>query len=165
MSSSLNSLIYYQWYYKNTPLQYRITRLLIRFSASSSDEHNRSQGMLNRIRESKSLDPLPIGLGKPNIPTDLIDRFLQSTRRSTKSLENCDRCGDIKIIAIPDDKLTNNNFPNGNLLNARLNLDDGIPGVEDVEAPLLDGSQNPSIVRKRGGSAIDNVPDNEFLKR
>lgn len=121
--------------------------------------------MLNKIRESKSLDPIPMGLGKPNKPMDLVDRFLQSTRRSTKSLENCDRCGEVQIIAIPDDKLTNNNFPNGNLVNVPPNLDETNTCLEDVQAPLLDATQNPSIVRRRGGSAIDDVPDNDFLKR
>lgn len=121
--------------------------------------------MLNRIRESKSLDPIPIGLGKPSKPLDLIDKFLQSTKRSTKSLENCDRCGEIQIIAIPDDKLTNNNFPNGNVVNAPINIEETNTCLEDVQAPLLDTTQNPSMVRKRGGSAVNDIPDSDFMKR
>lgn len=136
------------------------------FSASSSDDHNKSQGMLNRTRESKSLDPIPVGLDKPNKPLDLIDKFLQSTRRATKSLENCQRCGEIQIIAIPDDKLTNNNFPNGNLMNSvPLPSYESNPCLEDVQVPLLNATKNPSIVRKRGGSTVDDIPDNDFLKR
>ncbi|KAJ8964720.1 hypothetical protein NQ314_004685 [Rhamnusium bicolor] len=129
--------------------------------ASSSDEHNKSQGMLNKIRESKSLDPLPIG--KNNKAMDLIDKFLRAPSRSTRSLENCDKCGEIQIIAIPDDKLMNNNFPNGNLVN--IPPDDTNNFIEDVQVPLLNTTQNPAIIRRRGGSAVDDIPESDFSKR
>ncbi|XP_074026495.1 receptor-type guanylate cyclase Gyc76C isoform X3 [Leptinotarsa decemlineata] len=129
--------------------------------ASSCDEHQKSQGLLNRIKESKSLDCLP--LRKSNKPSDLIEKFLKGQRRSAKSLENCDKCGEVQIFAIPEDKLMNNNFPNGNLVN--------IPsycaksGLEDVHVPLLNPTQHPVIVRRRGGSAIDDTSESEFSKR
>lgn len=129
--------------------------------ASSSDEHNKSQGMLNRIRESKSLDPLPVG--KNNKAIDLIDKFLKGPNRSTRSLENCDKCGEIQIIAIPDDKLMNNNFPNGNLVN--IPPDNTSSYKEDAQVPLLNATQNPVIVRRRGGSAVDDIPESDVSKR
>ncbi|KAJ8947966.1 hypothetical protein NQ318_021064, partial [Aromia moschata] len=128
--------------------------------ASSSEEHSKSQGMLNRVRESKSLDPLPIG--KNSKAMDLIDKFLKAPARSTRSLENCDKCGDIQIIAIPDDKLMNNNFPNGNLVN--ITTDDTNNYMEDVQVPLLNTPQNPAMIRRRGTSAIDDIPESEFSK-
>ncbi|KAG5888051.1 hypothetical protein JTB14_032859 [Gonioctena quinquepunctata] len=130
--------------------------------ASSCDEPQKSQGMLNRMRECKSLDRLPLRRNS-NKPSDLIDRFLRGNNRSTKSLENCDKCGEIQIFAIPEDKLMNNNFPNGNLVN--LPADFVNSGLEDVQMPLLDPTHNPVIVRRRGGSAVDDVIESEFSKR
>lgn len=117
--------------------------------------------MLNRIRESKSLDPLP--MAKHNQALNLIDRYLKGPTRSTRSLENCDKCGEIQIIAIPDDKLMNNNFPNGNLVN--IPPDDTNNYIEDVQVPLLNTTENPAIIRRRGGSAVDDIPESEFSKR
>ncbi|CAG9815672.1 unnamed protein product [Phaedon cochleariae] len=131
--------------------------------ASSCDEQQQqqrcSQGVLEeRGKVSKSLDPLPFMRG--NKATDLIERFLRGQRRSTRSLDNCDKVGDIQIIAIPDDKLANNNFPNGNALPS-----EGGGCLEDVQVPLLNPTFNePVIVRRRGGSAVDDVPD-YFPKR
>ncbi|KAJ8981638.1 hypothetical protein NQ317_000866 [Molorchus minor] len=135
-------------------------RRILSSIASSSDEYNKSQGMLNRMRESKSLDPLPIGKHKA---IELIDKFLKAPTRSARSLENCDKCGDIQIIAIPDDKLMNNNFPNGNLVN--ITLDETNNYMEDVQVPLLNANQNPAIIRRRGGSAVDDIPESDFSKR
>lgn len=137
------------------------TRRILSSIASSSDEHSKSQGMLNRIRESKSLDPLPIG--KHNQALNLINRYLKGPTRSTRSLENCDKCGEIQIIAIPDDKLMNNNFPNGNLVN--IPPDDTNNYIEDVQVPLLNTTENAAIIRRRGGSAVDDIPESEFSKR
>ncbi|XP_018562246.1 receptor-type guanylate cyclase Gyc76C isoform X2 [Anoplophora glabripennis] len=137
------------------------TRRILSSIASSSDEHSKSQGMLNRIRESKSLDPLPIA--KHAQALNLIDRYLKGPTRSTRSLENCDKCGEIQIIAIPDDKLMNNNFPNGNLVN--IPPDDTNNYIEDVQVPLLNTTENPAIIRRRGGSAVDDLPESEFSKR
>lgn len=127
--------------------------------ASSSDEHNKSQGMLNKIRGSKSLDPLPLAKNK-QAAVDLIGQFINVPKRSTRSLENCDKCGgDIQIIAIPEDKLMNNNFPNGNLVN-------DVGYREDVEAPLLAVPQNITMMRKRGGSNVDDgLGENDNSKR
>ncbi|CAG9761048.1 unnamed protein product [Ceutorhynchus assimilis] len=126
--------------------------------ASSSEEPHKSFGGLNKIREFKSLDPLPLLGRKSNKPPDLIDAFLQGRRRSTKSLDNCDKCGDIQIIAIPTDKMVNNNFQNGNLLNVMPEEMHGF--IEDAQVPLLSPPkvQNPVIVRRRGGSDF-----NDFL--
>ncbi|CAH1099339.1 unnamed protein product [Psylliodes chrysocephalus] len=128
--------------------------------ASSCDEHQRSQGMLNRIRESKSLDPLPFFKG--NKPSELMERFLNGERKSTRSLESCEKCGEIQIIALPEDKMTNNNFPNGNLF-PQENVHHY---MEDVQAPLLNAvQQNIASIRRRGGSAVDDLPESEFSKK
>lgn len=123
--------------------------------ASSSDEQKKSQNMLNKIRESKSLDPLPIRT-KPE-PEE--GKPLDVGKRSTRSLENCDKCGEVQIIAIPEDSLINNNFPNGNIMPP-----DELNYMEDVQVPLLNTTQHP-IVRRRGGSAIDDTLQNNTSKR
>lgn len=118
--------------------------------ASSCDEPSKSQGALNKVRESKSLDPLPVVKTK-NL--HIANMYHQAAKRSTRSLENCDKCGDIQIIAIPQDKLLNNNFPNGNIID--ISQDDNV-SLEDVQVPLLHGDINPTIVhRKRCGSGTD----------
>lgn len=133
--------------------------------ASSSDEHNRSQCMLNKVRESKSLDPLPVV--RNNRPIDLIGQFLRVPRRPTKSLENCDKCGDtIQIIALPEDKMINNNFPNGNLANISL-ISDENNYAEDAQSPLLNPTTQPvpAIIRRRGGSGFEEPVENDASKR
>ncbi|XP_019756594.2 receptor-type guanylate cyclase Gyc76C isoform X1 [Dendroctonus ponderosae] len=126
--------------------------------ASSSEEPHKSYGGLNKVRESKSLDPLPFVARPATTAKDLIDSFLTGRKRSTKSLDNCDKCGEIQIIAIPKDKMVNNNFPNGNLLNMPQEEQHGF--IEDAQVPLLKPPkvQNPLIVRRRGGSDV-----NKFL--
>ncbi|XP_057667312.1 receptor-type guanylate cyclase Gyc76C-like isoform X1 [Diorhabda carinulata] len=141
------------------PEENKKQRRVLSSIASSCDEHQRSQGMLNRIRESKSLDPLPFT--KSNKPSELFDKFLKGDRRSRRSLENCDKIGEIQIIALPEDKLLNNNFPNGNLLNFPR---DNVYG-EDVQAPLLNIANHPVSIRKRGGSAVDDLPESDFSKK
>lgn len=119
--------------------------------ASSSDEH-KSQGMLNRIRESRSLDPLPLAKIKQLDVAPVINM-----PRSTKSLDNCENCGDVQIIAIPEDKLLNNNFPNGNVTRHEDNS-----WLEDVEVPLLNPTQQKQIsVRRRGGSTFNDCFEND----
>ncbi|RZC33646.1 guanylate cyclase 32E [Asbolus verrucosus] len=127
--------------------------------ASSSDEQKKSQNMLNKIRESKSLDPLPLVRNKPETVVD--GKPLEFRKRSTRSLENCDKCGEVQIIAIPDDKLINNNFPNGNILSVPAEENNYI---EDVQVPLLNTTQHP-IVRRRGGSGIDDTLQNNTSKK
>lgn len=131
--------------------------------ASSCDEHNKSQGALNRVRESKSLDPLPLAKKQPG---DRSNQLLQLLRRSTKSLEdNCDRCGggDIKIIAIPD-TMINNNCPNGNVVN--ISHEDNISFIEDADVPLLSQMPNPMIVhRRRIGSGGEEALEDQASKR
>lgn len=129
--------------------------------ASSSDEHNKSQGMLNKIRESKSLDPLPLVKSKQ---LELPNKFLQTIKRSTKSLENCEKCGDIRIIAVPDNRLINNNFPNGNVVN--ITTEDNISLIEDAEVPLLSKNPNPMVVhRRRRGSDGEDLTEEQSTKR
>lgn len=132
-------------------------RRILSSIASSSDEPHKSFGVLNKIRESKSLDLLP-SVKKTNTPIDLIESFLTGKKRSVRSLDNCDKCGDIQIIAIPKDKMVNNNFPNGNLLN--MTQEDHHSFNEDAQVPLLNPPkvQNPVIIRRRGGSDF-----NDFL--
>ncbi|CAG9834118.1 unnamed protein product [Diabrotica balteata] len=138
------------------------TRRVLSSIASSCDEHQRSQGMLNKIRESKSLDPLPVS--KTNKASDLLDKFLNGGRRSMRSLENCDKISEIQIIALPEDKMINNNFPNGNLLNIPRETIN-VYG-DDVQSPLLNiNNQIPVTIRRRGGSAVDDMPESEFSKK
>lgn len=87
----------------------------------------------------------------------MIDSFLKGNKRSTRSWDNCDKCGDIHIIAIPTDKMVNNNFPNGNLLNMTQEEQHGF--IEDAQVPLLNPPkvQNPVIVRRRGGSDFNDA--------
>lgn len=115
--------------------------------------------MLNKIRESKSLDPLPLIKKQREIPCKF-----QETRRSTRSLENCDKCGDIQIIAVPDNKLINNNFPNGNVI--VVPNEDEVSLHEDADAPLL--SHNPQAVivhRRRRGSEPEELMEEQNTKR
>lgn len=129
--------------------------------ASSCDEHSKSQGMLNRIRESKSLDPLPSIRAKQ---LGLPKHFMQVVKRSAKSLDNCDKCGDVQIIAVPENKLMNNNFPNGNIVN--ISNEDNISLIEDVEVPLLNKKQNPTIVhRRRRGSDPEDSAEEQITKK
>ncbi|XP_050310178.1 receptor-type guanylate cyclase Gyc76C-like [Anthonomus grandis grandis] len=121
--------------------------------ASSSDEPHKSWGVLNKIRESKSLDPLPAAnaatTGRTSkSPLDLIDSFLKGRKRSAQSLiEDWDNQKEIQIIAIPKDKMVNNNFPNGNLLS--MTREEQLGFIEDAQVPLL---KPPLVVRHRGGS-------------
>lgn len=128
--------------------------------ASSSDEHTKSQCMLHKIRESKSFDPLPF-VRKPN---EIVNKFVYTPKRSTRSLENCDKCGDIQIIALPENKLNNNNFPNGNVVN--LSDEDNTVLMEDVEVPLLHSDINPTVVhRRRRPSGSDEGIEEHTSKR
>lgn len=126
--------------------------------ASSSDEQKKSQVLLNKIRESRSLDPFPLARNK--LEASCEEKFLKPCR-STRSLENCDKCGEIQIFAIPEDKLINNNCPNGNVLN--LPLEEAY--CEEVDVPLLNTAQQVAIVRRRGGSGFDDVLPNNSSKR
>lgn len=129
--------------------------------ASSCDEPSKSQGALNKVRESKSLDPLPLVKTKN---FQIANMFLHPAKRSTRSLENCDKCGDIQIIAMPEDKLFNNNFPNGNIID--ISQDDNVSVVEDVQVPLLHSDINPIIIhRKRCGSGMDESNEELISKK
>lgn len=124
--------------------------------ASSSDDH-KSQTMLNKIRESKSLDSLPVIRCRER---GISNQLLQFLKRSTRSLENCDKCGNFKIFAIPENKFVNNNFPNGNVVNVE--HDDTRSVKEDVEEPLLHNTIiNPTIVHRRkiGNGTEDSIED------
>ncbi|KAL1497774.1 hypothetical protein ABEB36_008675 [Hypothenemus hampei] len=133
--------------------------------ASSSEEPHKSIGGLCKIRESKSLDLLPFTMKPANKPLDLLDSVRNCKRRSTKSLDNCDKCGDIQIIAIPKDKLVNNNFPNGNLLNMTPE-EQQHNFIEDAQVPLLNPPKvhNTLIIRRRGGSDFNDFPGNDYSK-
>ncbi|XP_060527636.1 receptor-type guanylate cyclase Gyc76C-like isoform X2 [Cylas formicarius] len=131
--------------------------------ASSSEEPCRGAGPVGLVREAKSLDALP----RQNRQFDLIDSFLRGgRRRSARSLENCHRYpgGGIQIIAIPTDKLANNNFPNGNLAS----IVDEVTFPEDAQVPLLNPQRARDapavVVRRRGGAELDD-PDTERHKR
>ncbi|XP_076266824.1 receptor-type guanylate cyclase Gyc76C-like isoform X1 [Rhynchophorus ferrugineus] len=132
-------------------------RRILSSIASSSDEPNKSRCTLNKVRESKSLDPLPVARRSTTTAEELLRSFISGTKRSTRSLDNCDKCGQtIQIIAIPKDKMVNNNFPNGNLIGNP----EEYPGfVEDAQVPLLTPLRvdNP-IIRRRGGSDINDLP-------
>ncbi|XP_066155671.1 receptor-type guanylate cyclase Gyc76C-like isoform X2 [Euwallacea fornicatus] len=133
--------------------------------ASSSEEPYKSVSGLSKVRESKSLDLLPLNVHQANQPVDLLDAFLKGKKRSTRSLDNCDKCGgEIQIIAIPKDKMVNNNFPNGNLMN--LTQEEPYCYVEDAEVPLLNPPkmQNSVIVRRRGGSDFNDLPTSDCSK-
>ncbi|XP_044753115.1 receptor-type guanylate cyclase Gyc76C-like isoform X2 [Coccinella septempunctata] len=120
--------------------------------ASSCDESNRSQ--LIKIRESRSLDPIP---PTKNKILDPINKLLRSNR-STRSLDNCEKGSKIQIIAITDENLVHN-YANGNVL-ACSNEDNSL--MEDVQIPLLNtNAANPTIIRKRGGNGFEDIIDNE----
>ncbi|XP_030761809.1 receptor-type guanylate cyclase Gyc76C-like isoform X2 [Sitophilus oryzae] len=135
-------------------------RRILSSIASSSDEPHKSRNTLNKVRESKSLDPLPLVRRPTATASELIENFIRGTKRSTRSLDNCEKCGgDIQIIAIPKDKLVNNNIRNGNLLTTQ---EEQLLGafVEDAQMPLLTPPQipNPVVVRRRGGSDVNDFP-------
>ncbi|XP_045475600.1 receptor-type guanylate cyclase Gyc76C-like isoform X2 [Harmonia axyridis] len=124
--------------------------------ASSCDESNRSQ--MIRVRESRSLDPLPPA---KNRALDQIGKLLRSNR-STRSLDNCDKNSEIKIIAIIDENL-DTNYANGNVL-VGSNEDNSL--MEDVQMPLLNTpAANPAIVRKRGNEFEDTINNDDKSKR
>ncbi|XP_018335565.1 receptor-type guanylate cyclase Gyc76C [Agrilus planipennis] len=120
--------------------------------ASSCDEPVKSQGFLNKIRESRSLDPLPLVKTKQK---ELSSQFIEALRRSTRSLENCDKYGEVQIIAIPEDRLVNNNFPNGNVLNPQQQEEDFCL-KEDVKEPLLQSNPNTTILHRRKANDAGN---------
>ncbi|KAF5298140.1 hypothetical protein FQA39_LY02564 [Lamprigera yunnana] len=133
-------------------------RCVLSSIASSSDDH-KSVTVLNKIRESKSLDALPLVKNREKV---MSQQLLQLLKQNTKSLENCDKCGgNFKIIAIPDNRFTNNNFPNGNVVN--LKCSDRT--VEDVEQPLLHQIVSPTIIHRRKiGNGMDDE-DEHMLKK
>ncbi|KAB0795504.1 hypothetical protein PPYR_12343 [Photinus pyralis] len=131
-------------------------RRILSSIASSSDDH-KSLTMLNKIRESKSLDSLPVV--KPH-ERAISQQLLQLLKPNTRSLENCDKCGNFKIIAIPDDKLVNNNFPNGNIVNMK---PDDRRAKDDVEEPLLQHTAPSIIHRRKIGNGTDE--DNEYTSK
>lgn len=138
------------------------SRRLLSSIASSSDEPTRSQGLLNKLRESKSLDPLPVVKVKQ---TNLPQLFLKVPGRSTKSLdiETCDKCllSPQPFNDIVHQMVNNNSCPNGNIV--RVSREDCASLEEDAEAPLLHSNPNPTIVHRRkvgngtddGGNAED----------
>lgn len=131
--------------------------------ASSSDEHSKSQGMLNKVRESKSLDPLPLVNNKLiENSTELLPVVV---KRSTRSLENCDKCGEgIQIIAIPENRLVNNNFPNGNIVN--ISQEENLNFIEDAQVPLLNPTTNVMVLhRRRVGSGGEDTLEEHASKR
>lgn len=131
--------------------------------ASSSDEHSKSQGMLNKVRESKSLDPIP--LISSNKLIEKSTELLPVVKRSTRSLENCDKCGDgIQIIAIPENRLVNNNFPNGNIVN--ISQEENLNFIEDAQVPLLNPTTNVMVLhRRRVGSGGEDTLEEHASKR
>lgn len=130
--------------------------------ASSSDEHSKSQGMLNKVRESKSLDPLPL---VHNRLLEKSNELLPFIKRSTRSLENCEKCGDnIQIIAIPENRLLNNNFPNGNIVN--ISQEENVNFIEDAQVPLLNPTTNAMVLhRRRIGSGGEDTAEEQASKR
>lgn len=118
--------------------------------------------MLNKVRESKSLDPLPL------VNNKLMEKsteLLPVTKRSTRSLENCDKCGDgIQIIAIPENRLVNNNFPNGNIAN--ISQEENLNFIEDAQVPLLNPTTNAMVLhRRRVGSGGEDALEEHPSKR
>ncbi|XP_022917682.1 receptor-type guanylate cyclase Gyc76C-like [Onthophagus taurus] len=135
------------------------TRRVLSSIASSCDEPCKSQ-IIPKVRESKSLDILPV-IKRPF----LFSGRRTDSKRSTKSLEeSCEKCGDIQIIAIPTNRLVNNNFANGNMFGL---TEQNTSSLDDVEEPLLNSrGLNPTIVqRKRVGSGIDEITDELASKR
>ncbi|KAK4875863.1 hypothetical protein RN001_012285 [Aquatica leii] len=157
-NTTVNSTFGSQIEEKETKKSIRPRRVLSSI-ASSSDDH-KSMTMLNKIRESKSLDALPVVKTRDK---GMSQQLLQLLKPNTKSLENCDKCGgNFKIIAIPDNKFVNNNFPNGNVIN--LKRKDST--TEDVEEPLLQQNVgNPTIIHRRKiGNGTDD-DDDHILKK
>ncbi|KAF5306158.1 hypothetical protein FQR65_LT07434 [Abscondita terminalis] len=144
---------------ENEPKKVPRPRRVLSSIASSSDEH-KSTTMLNKIRESKSLDALPI-INKTR-DKGMSQQLLQQLKSNTKSLENCNKCGaNFRIIAIPE-KLMNTNFPNGNVINMKRNDN----ATEDVEEPLLQQNVvSPTIIHRRkiGNGVGDD--DEHILKK
>ncbi|KAK9751495.1 hypothetical protein QE152_g4950 [Popillia japonica] len=65
---------------------------------------------------------------------------------------------------MPEDKLFNNNFPNGNIID--ISQDDNVSVVEDVQVPLLHSDINPIIIhRKRCGSGMDESNEELISKK
>ncbi|KAL3268633.1 hypothetical protein HHI36_007737 [Cryptolaemus montrouzieri] len=125
--------------------------------ASSCDESNK--GNVIKVRESKSLDPLPPFKSKL---LDPVSKLLNANR-STRSLDNCDKRSKIQIIAITDENIADCNYANGNIV---VTSNDDNNFVEDVQVPLLNANPNPTIIRKRGGNGCeDPIDNNDTSKR
>lgn len=161
----------------------RRPRTVLSSIASSADDHKeclRSQGTLNRIRESKSMDPIPSSTAaKTTTKTTecyhdevdmennpVFDTSVQLPRRSS-SLENChkSKCNKTQVAAPPPLMLqqqlsiNNNSFPNGNVVSGLPELDNNssVGGCEDVEVPLLRTPSlcdNITILHRRRQNAV-----------
>lgn len=126
----------------------RRTRTVLSSIASSADDHKecvKSQVMLNKIRESRSMDPIP----STTQGQHLEEPIFHPPRRSS-SLENC------KLV---ENIINNNSFPNGNLVPHAEGDNMSVGGCEDVEVPLL---RTPSLCdniaivqRRRANPGVD----------
>ncbi|XP_051156964.1 receptor-type guanylate cyclase Gyc76C-like [Leptopilina boulardi] len=96
------------------------------------------------VRESRSLDPFPIDYNKRNHDEDdnddssLSPHWRDTTKKSFRSMENCDKCIRTNSKTQLTDKVLNNNYPNGNVII--------VPRAEnstnEAEIPLLKNSDD-----------------------
>lgn len=109
----------------------RRTRTVLSSIASSADDHRefaKSQGMLNKIRESRSMDPIP-----STTQCQHLEEPVYRPPRRSSSLEN------YKLV---ENIINNNSFPNGNVVPHPEADNLSVGGCEDVEVPLL---RTPSL--------------------
>lgn len=140
----------------------RRTRTVLSSIASSADDHKecfKSQSLLNRIRESKSMDPIP---SVRNTPRQVLDISFDLPKRSS-SLENCDNCKIEEPALLMPKNFNNNSFPNGNVVQQEADSLSVGGGMEDVEVPLL---RTPSLCdnitilhRRRPGNGTVSVDE------
>lgn len=133
------------------------TRTVLSSIASSADEtggRDRSQGMLNRPRESRSMDPIPTSAESVQaLSSGSAENSSEvwPPRRSS-SLDKCVLRGGSDLVAMSANMSTagdtvsnNNNFPNGNVIlegvgsegPAVLEVDEGDVDLAGAESPLL----------------------------
>lgn len=117
------------------------------------------------IRESRSLDPLPISSElQSSRRLDSSPRIcVRERKKSFRSLENCDKCTrnrrNSKTEDDIDDKVLNNNYPNGNVI--IVPRSDNL--TSDVDTPLLsgDGSCVGELVAVKRWRSLDQVVPNQ----
>ncbi|XP_017892325.1 receptor-type guanylate cyclase Gyc76C-like isoform X2 [Ceratina calcarata] len=132
-------------------------RVLSTIASSSSTSDYPFQAIL---RESRSLDPFPLELYSKRFESPISS--WKEPKKSSRSLENCDKCTRTNSKTNISDNVLNNNYPNGNVIIVPHTVEES---PNEAETPLLGDETGylGEVVPVKRWRSLDQVPSTDSV--